>query len=153
MQGLVSIIFYSYVIFDPKSFHSALYYSTMILGDRIVIIIMTEIENFYEASSSMIFAIFIEAVILVWVLRAFKKLYNTLFVINMARIITERMKEGKDSCFYNNRWVTNMIAGITRLKMEFRPEWMLDPETECEFNYWYYVDGSVLHLLLYLKES
>ena len=37
----------------------------MILGDSIVIIIMTEIENFYETSSSMIFAIFIEAVLLV----------------------------------------------------------------------------------------
>ena len=97
----------------------------MILGDRIVIIIMTEIENFYEASSLWIFEFLLRL----------KKLYNTLFVINMARTITERMKEGKDSCFYNNRWVTNMIAGITRLKMEFRPEWMLDPETECEFNY------------------
>ena len=25
------------------------------------------------------------------------------------------------------------VFGITLLKMEFRPEWMLDPETECEF--------------------
>ena len=24
------------------------------------------------------------------------------------------------------------LWGVTRLKMEFRPEWMLDPETECE---------------------
>ena len=25
------------------------------------------------------------------------------------------------------------LWGVTRLKMEFRPEWMLDPETECEY--------------------
>ena len=24
------------------------------------------------------------------------------------------------------------LYGMTRLKMEFRPEWMLDPESECE---------------------
>ena len=24
------------------------------------------------------------------------------------------------------------VYGMTRLKMEFRPEWMLDPESECE---------------------
>ena len=24
------------------------------------------------------------------------------------------------------------ILGISRLRMEFRPEWMLDPETECK---------------------
>ena len=27
------------------------------------------------------------------------------------------------------------LWGVTRLKMEFRPEWMLDPETECEFRH------------------
>ena len=24
------------------------------------------------------------------------------------------------------------LYGMTRLKMEFRPEWMLDPESECK---------------------
>ena len=24
------------------------------------------------------------------------------------------------------------VYGMTKLKMEFRPEWMLDPESECE---------------------
>ena len=30
--------------------------------------------------------------------------------------------------------LTTGLWGVTSLKMEFRPEWMLDPETECEYN-------------------
>ena len=29
--------------------------------------------------------------------------------------------------------LTPGLWGLTNLKMEFRPEWMLDPETECEY--------------------
>lgn len=31
--------------------------------------------------------------------------------------------------------LTTGLWGMTSLKMEFRPEWMLDPETECEFRH------------------
>ena len=32
--------------------------------------------------------------------------------------------------------LTTGLWGVTNLKMEFRPEWMLDPETECEYRNW-----------------
>ena len=32
--------------------------------------------------------------------------------------------------------LTTGLWGVTSLKMEFRPEWMLDPETECEYRHW-----------------
>ena len=31
--------------------------------------------------------------------------------------------------------LTTGLWGVTSLKMEFRPEWMLDPETECEYRH------------------
>ena len=31
--------------------------------------------------------------------------------------------------------LTTGLWGVTSLKMEFRPEWMLDPETECEYKH------------------
>ena len=39
--------------------------------------------------------------------------------------------------------LTTGLWGVTSLKMEFRPEWMLDPETECEYRHWQDTPSSI----------